>query len=210
MFGQRGDYNLVEDECKAQYTDEDPSDNSAIRRSDGTLQRSSFRRQRIICSISVAMNLVLLAFSIYQAVRLSRTDSTPPPSDSDFIYSPAQGAISYTVKTFVDGLLTPAALRSVYLGPPTNETDAAWQELYDIGGISSISSAEAAQLSEPTAKVLDEPESYFVGLDVFHQLHCLNWIRMALRPERYPAFSLEGLDAQQRAERMVHIGPSRS
>ena len=201
-------YTLVEDEHKPQYTDDDLSDRGAIRKSYETLQGSE-RGRGYVCFISVAVNLILFAFSTCLAVRLHRIGTAPNPFDSN-VYSPAQGAVTYVVKTFVDGLETPAALRPVYLGPPTNETDAAWQELYDVGGISSISSEEAARLSEPTAKVLDEPASYFLGLDVFHQLHCLNWVRMALRPERYQAFSLEGLNTEQREERMMHIGSSRS
>ena len=88
------------------------------------------------------------------------------------------------------------------------KSDAAWDELYNIGGINVIPNTEAEKLAEPTVAVLDEPGYSFVGLNVFHQLHCLNWVRKALRPERYAAMNMEMLGEAQKLERFVHIGES--
>lgn len=40
-------------------------------------------------------------------------------------------------------------------------------------GISRISKAQAQQMHNKTVPIPGEPGSYIVGLDVFHQLHCL-------------------------------------
>lgn len=38
---------------------------------------------------------------------------------------------------------------------------------------------------------------YLMGVDVFHQLHCLNMLRKALYPGRYPASSLKTRDGKK-------------
>lgn len=154
---------------------------------------------------SVAINAFFLAAIFWLYLRL-RSFQSPLPPYPDLVYSPVQHLVQYEQLTFVDGLrFLDGKPRSVYLGPPTEESDAAWDELYDIGGISQIPASEAAKLSEPTARVLDEPGDYFVGLDVFHQLHCLNWVRKRLRPERY-GLEMDGFTDEQRSESFVHTG----
>ncbi|KZS87707.1 hypothetical protein SISNIDRAFT_419194, partial [Sistotremastrum niveocremeum HHB9708] len=92
--------------------------------------------------------------------------------------------------------------RSKFHGPPTNETDEAWEALYE-GGISSIHVSQAVLLPNWTEAIPGNETYYAVALDVFHQLHCLvrhtismthypyshtlmqNLIRKALLPERY-------------------------
>ena len=166
-----------------------------------------FSIKQIWLWISLALNAVFLAAVIWQ-YHQHRVHQSPFPPYPDLVYSPAQHLIEYEQVDFVDGLrFLDGKPRSVYLGPPTEEGDAAWDELYDIGGISQIPASEAAKLSEPTAKVLDEPGSYFVGLDVFHQLHCLNWVRKALRPERY-GLGMEDFTKEQREEHFLHTGES--
>lgn len=159
--------------------------------------------------MSLEVNTLLLGTAIWQYSCLLALRSPLPPYP-DLVYSPAQHLIEYEQVEFVDGLrFLDGKPRSIYLGPPTDESDAAWNELYDIGGINQIPASEAAKLLEPTAKVLDEPGYHFVGLDVFHQLHCLNWVRKMLRPERY-GWSMDGLTEEQKAERFIHHGESLS
>ena len=52
-------------------------------------------------------------------------------------------------------------------------------------GNSVISEEEAARLPHPTLSI-PGTQQYLVQLDVFHQLHCLNDLRKAIWPERYP------------------------
>jgi len=164
------------------FTDEDEKENleSVVQQPSRSLSNG-----RILFWISLGINATLSVIVVWQFLRTQSLRSPIPPYP-DLVYSPAQSLIEYEQVDFVDGLrFLDGKPRSVYLGPPTEEGDAAWDHLYDIGGISQIPISEAAKLSEPTAKVLDESGYSFVGLDVFHQLQCLNWLRKMLRPERY-------------------------
>ncbi|PKY07907.1 hypothetical protein P168DRAFT_286080 [Aspergillus campestris IBT 28561] len=92
------------------------------------------------------------------------------------LYSPAKDAIRYETKVFSHGF---GGDKSEYMGPPTQENILAWDRLYQ-AGISMIPHEQAAQLPVKTAAIPEEPGYYVVGLDVFHQLHCLNHIRLKL------------------------------
>ncbi|KAF8319623.1 hypothetical protein DL93DRAFT_2053465, partial [Clavulina sp. PMI_390] len=74
-------------------------------------------------------------------------------------------------------------------GPPTDEVDKAWNDLYRFG-ISGIPRSMASKLEGPTLKFYNDQEHYVVVMDVFHQLHCLNALRKTLYPERYPTNNL--------------------
>ena len=159
--------------------------------------------------ISLTINILLVLVVGYQHLQLRPLYSSPYPPFPRLLYSPAQDAISYTLRTFTDNDVPPSQQEpNPYLGPPTAEIDAAWNELYNIGGINQISNSEAAKLSESTAEVLDEDGFSFMGLDVFHQLHCLNWVRHGLRPERYWE-GMEGWSAERRLAWDVHNGQSK-
>ncbi|KZP22482.1 hypothetical protein FIBSPDRAFT_824591 [Athelia psychrophila] len=52
--------------------------------------------------------------------------------------------------------------------------------------MSAIPEAQAKMLNNKTMRIPDlSPATYAAGLDVFHQLHCLNFVRKALYPEHY-------------------------
>ncbi len=53
-----------------------------------------------------------------------------------------------------------------------------------IGMYVRITEDEARMLDHPTAQV-HKGGGYIVTLDVYHQLHCLNYLRMALEADRY-------------------------
>ena len=48
-----------------------------------------------------------------------------------------------------------------------------------------ITESEAAQLPNATSRIPANPSHYVTGLDVFHQLRCLDLIRKRLDPEYY-------------------------
>lgn len=52
-------------------------------------------------------------------------------------------------------------------------------------GISRIPASSAALLPNKTVPVPGDEEYYIVGLNVFHELHCLNNLRMLVWPEHY-------------------------
>ncbi|KAM0745102.1 hypothetical protein ACQRIT_000486 [Beauveria bassiana] len=101
------------------------------------------------------------------------------------LYSPATNAIQYVTELWPENL----AHKTSYMasgadGMPTDKTDQLWNELYEFG-ISRLSSFEASKLPNETAALPYTSGQYPIQLGVFHQLHCLNNVRMALYPERY-------------------------
>ncbi|KAJ6496924.1 hypothetical protein DFH09DRAFT_945732 [Mycena vulgaris] len=69
--------------------------------------------------------------------------------------------------------------------PSSPELDEKWDDLYNFG-ISRIPKHEADRLPNKTSPIPGDPGFYIAGLNVFHELHCLNMIRKALDPDYYP------------------------
>ena len=138
-----------------------------------------------------------------------------------FSLAPAEDAISYEVRVFHSNFNDD---RTPYQGPPTDAVDAAWEGLYNGKfkpasqiinntslipattevGINRITPAEAAKLPNATVRIPGDEQHYIVGLDVMHQLHCLNHLRKTLYPERYQIF--EKLTAEELGVAMDHTG----
>ncbi|KAF5328206.1 hypothetical protein D9619_013399 [Psilocybe cf. subviscida] len=113
-------------------------------------------------------------------VLLLSQKSTPGP----YLYFPAEEAVQYEIKTFTFGISNDI---SPYQGSPSPEVDHLWEELYSVG-FQRIPKSDAARLPNKTAPIPGDPEGFYITeLDVFHQLHCLNFIRKALHPNYYPA-----------------------
>ncbi|KAJ8520846.1 hypothetical protein ONZ45_g2362 [Pleurotus djamor] len=125
---------------------------------------------RVLCMANILL-LVLLV------VRFLEKPDT-------LIYSPAQDFVGYEVKRFNTAFLDDEPV-TVFQGPPSDEMDAAWADLYN-AGVSWLLPEEARRLKEPSI-VAPGSKVYIGGLDVFHQLHCLDMIRMAAYPYRYNA-----------------------
>ncbi|KAM3430086.1 hypothetical protein NHJ13734_007893 [Beauveria thailandica] len=77
--------------------------------------------------------------------------------------------------------------QSPYQGWPDDEKDQLWQDMYSKGMAVRIDEDSARRLVNKTehAPVAGMENDYVVGLDVFHQLHCLNMIRQSIYPRRY-------------------------
>ncbi|KAH8811617.1 hypothetical protein F5884DRAFT_749984 [Xylogone sp. PMI_703] len=80
-----------------------------------------------------------------------------------------------------------------YFGPPSQEIDDAWQNLWAPWGFS-ISEEEAkAAFGDKYVEYYDAVEGgYTAGLDIFHTLHCVDFVRRAFNLERYPFTPLHG------------------
>lgn len=61
---------------------------------------------------------------------------------------------------------------SPYQGPPSEENNELWEDLYNFG-LSSIPMTDAARLMNRTVPIPGKPGEYVVTLNLFHDLHCL-------------------------------------
>ncbi|KAK4494436.1 hypothetical protein PRZ48_014734 [Zasmidium cellare] len=109
-------------------------------------------------------------------------------------YSPAQDEIKYVVRTFEQNLKD-APIE--FLDPET--VDDAWMDLYNFG-LNAISREEASRLPNRTSNIIKgHPDQYLIELDVFHQLHCLDKLRMAVEP--FYGLKANAKDALQQARK---------
>lgn len=155
------------------------------------------------------LNLVLFLTSVLLLVGARRSLHPPSPSGREALeatssYSPVFDAVDLApVSRAVDGRLHVPANASIFRAEPSNETDAAWDDV----------SAEAYEVVLVNATVLERagfnPAHYFkapsswghgegqypVQIDVFHQIHCLNAVRKQMYYQHYYAHEFpEGPD----------------
>ncbi|OAL22819.1 hypothetical protein AYO22_06727 [Fonsecaea multimorphosa] len=100
----------------------------------------------------------------------------------DLCEAPANEAIEYEIRTFSS---SSAQEPTIYLGPPDDKVDKAWEDIYGAYQRTRIDGAEAARLPNQTASITNDPGHYLITIDVFHQLHCLDFVRKRLYPSRY-------------------------
>ncbi|PYI06043.1 hypothetical protein BO78DRAFT_316369, partial [Aspergillus sclerotiicarbonarius CBS 121057] len=77
--------------------------------------------------------------------------------------------------------------KTPFQGWPTDEIDRVWLDSYLPGIVSTIDSHSASQLLDQTERLplAGREDEYVITLDVFHQMHCLDIVRMALYRDRY-------------------------
>lgn len=71
-----------------------------------------------------------------------------------------------------------------YFGPPSDEIDAAWEEL--LKGEFIYMTEEEAKPYAPELRTIPPNNEYLFELDVFHSLHCLNALRQEVSKSVYP------------------------
>jgi hypothetical protein len=72
-------------------------------------------------------------------------------------------------------------------------------------GISQIDHASAEKLPNRTSPIPGDEKHYIVGLEVFHQLHCLNHLRKLLDPDHYQLHNnLSSTELLSAKEHMYH------
>lgn len=67
--------------------------------------------------------------------------------------------------------------------------------LYIGAVISKIDAEQASKLANATTPFHDDPSQYIVVIDVFHQLHCLDMMRMLVYPDVYKTKLTPGTEA---------------
>lgn len=117
------------------------------------------------------------------------------------------------------------------MGEPA-DLDERWLELYDctstlrlsqlhvccvarctercvpVVGMIGLTSSEQSRLSDPTPPTPNDPDTYPVMIQVFHNIHCLNNLRQAIWRDDYP-FTLERLPdgrVNRTTNRALHLG----
>ncbi|KAE8332168.1 hypothetical protein BDV39DRAFT_200322 [Aspergillus sergii] len=136
-------------------------------------RRNSSKRLR---SIVIAQWIVIAILCLALLAGLLPIRNTGSYHVPKYIYSPAEDVIRYKSIAFSSGL---EDSKSKYMGRPTDASNQAWEDLYG-PGISVISMDQAARLPNKTAPISESPRQYIVELDVFHQLHCLNLLRLTV------------------------------
>ncbi|KAH8657881.1 hypothetical protein BX600DRAFT_514423 [Xylariales sp. PMI_506] len=123
--------------------------------------------------LSLILNALLLALCLW----IGYQTLSPLPPWPHTLYSPADASVEYEIVTFntaFPGRKTPT---TVYFGY-NDYSNHAWSVLLQ-PYTSRISAQEAARLPRKTSKIGEDPEAYIMGLDVYHQLDCLNlWRKM--------------------------------
>jgi len=134
----------------------------------------------LLLIIIIVLQTIALIVAMYNRGRgSSAIPCRCPSTDGMLLYSPAQSAVEYEIKSFTPG----REHKTIYQGA-SKEVDRAWGELYN-HTLLKIPKSEAALLPNKTYPIKHEPGYYLAGLDVFHQLHCLNNIRRALHHDYY-------------------------
>ena len=132
-------------------------------------------------------NSILFCASVFV---LATTYNRSTPSSTEFVskfssYSPARVAVQYVSGTFNAS----QGKDSGYVGT-SNETEEMWNWVTVDMGDQMITPEELKLVNKPktSVKVKDPKtgkEGYRIGLEVFHQLHCLNLIRKSTYRDHY-------------------------
>ncbi|KJK77116.1 hypothetical protein H634G_07537 [Metarhizium anisopliae BRIP 53293] len=185
-------------------------DSQSLLHSSLLFYRSGSWYHRVKCAVldhsvlvSWALNAILLVSLVLVIVGKSTARCKASPDDQGGRYSPAEDAVEYVPVLFKLGN---SHASSPYQGFPTDETDRLWQELYGVGTFLHVDEDAGNRLLNTSVKapVVGSENDLMVGLDVFHQLHCLNQIRMAFYPRRYNT-SLTNPDGTVKYIQWLHI-----
>ncbi|CZT53434.1 uncharacterized protein RSE6_15001 [Rhynchosporium secalis] len=162
------------------YADDEEETSNLMPTHEKALQRNHMKRLTIA-------NVCLFVVSV---VFLSATHIRSTPTTAQFVerfssYSPARVAVKYVSGTFNAS----QGEETGYVGT-SDETNEMWDWVTSSIGDQMITLEELKLVEKPetSVKVTDPrtgKEGYRIGIEVFHQLHCLNLIRQSTYPEVY-------------------------
>jgi hypothetical protein len=145
-----------------------------------SLQTHRFNRLLIANSILFCVSAILLGITYIRSA----------PSTTQFVekfssYSPAREAVKYVSGTFN----ATQGKDSGYVGT-SNETEEMWNWVTVDIGDQMITPEELKLVNKPETSIKTKDpktgkEGYRIGLEVFHQLHCLNLIRKSTYRDHY-------------------------
>ena len=145
-----------------------------------SLQTHRFKRLLIANSILFCVSAILLALTYIRS-----TPSTAQFVEKFSSYSPAQEAVKYVSGTFN----ATQGKDSGYVGT-SNETEEMWNWVTVDIGDQMITPVELKLVNKPETSIKTKnpktgKEGYRIGLEVFHQLHCLNLVRKSTYRDHY-------------------------
>lgn len=179
---QRTEPSSTEDlEPFLQYHDKSPVNRAADEDSD-TLIPSSRRKnwlQWASHALAIAIELGLATWLFFAASGGSSLSSTCSPSLREHELAAAHSAVRYTTRTFVASAFHEHDddAPSVFEHLVGDATEHAWRNLTTVGVVG-LTADQNSQLAFPSVE--SHPGVYPVGLSMFHQLHCLNYLRISL------------------------------
>ncbi|CAG9942459.1 unnamed protein product [Clonostachys rosea f. rosea IK726] len=110
-------------------------------------------------------------------------------------YTPASGVISYRRQPLYFGE------DKSFSGSP-DHVDRAWRQLLEPLNIRTSYQEQLAAHAEITDEILQPSDGGYVGvLSVYHELHCLDTLRMNMDPERY----YSGISEAEKQNNIVHM-----
>lgn len=143
------------------------------------VRRGRHRASLVVSCILTSVATAILCWILYQPLS---PDVVKDPSIQ--LYSPANEYVEYVPHVFQRSR---GDDKTPFQGWPTDEIDRTWQKSYVPGIVSVIDGETASLLPEQTERLAIEgrEDQYVMTLDVFHQMHCLDVVRMALYRDRY-------------------------
>lgn len=184
------------------YTDSD-SENTAFLNAHIQKQESQRRRSYVYLTLFNLFLFTLSMLSLICAVMSQKDDSGHSAAklmDQYGIFSPAMHVVEYEHVKFE----LPNPLNSSKYVGITDDVENAWMDVaYLPDQMVSLSDFPKLQMPDDSMQVTDPKTGetgYRVGLEVFHQLHCLNLLRMATYPEYYT--KVEWSDTNDKPERV--------
>jgi len=74
--------------------------------------------------------------------------------------------------------------KNPFKGPPSDELDHAWNQLF-VNSHVRVTEEDLAKINRTSVPILDERGGYYVIPDVYHQLHCLKFLRRVIYKDYY-------------------------
>ncbi|KAI0599848.1 hypothetical protein F4775DRAFT_548513 [Biscogniauxia sp. FL1348] len=181
----------TKDMCKylsqPEFSGNDDSRDSLLSHEQDSCSRANdFRRLSILALLVVNtvlfIGLITTAASIHK-IECTDLESTAQTSFYSPLLEPGSGAVEYEIIKFQGGF----EANNVWKGAPNKELDQAWDRLTR-ANFSGVDGEVLDRLGVPRTAVRYAEEDggqYMVLIEVVHQLHCLNVIRMYTYREYY-------------------------
>ncbi|KAI7779588.1 hypothetical protein LA080_000700 [Diaporthe eres] len=152
----------------------------------GQQQHFAGSGSKLTCYLTYAAIAVLCFLSLVSAVSLSSRGCSKhgfaAGFDTDLVEKiKFTGGFEYDENGTLYRTFEPGETQ--YVGDPNPEIDAAWEALVEVDGVD-LMGDEATSVVGTT---FQKPGSaWLVGVDGFHQLHCINMMYRSLYPDYYP------------------------